>query len=137
MKVNHEILRAPFAITVLFLLTCVGCGDVTLPVVTPQKIDKASDAKQQARLIAGQRCRYYGYKNLGAADSGAVQVYCEKGMYTLELSQSHLFEARFFSFKEDEQVVFRYSDKVLMKPQYVGETKPQDANPAYYLEPIR
>ena len=105
--------------------------------VTPQKIDKASDARAQARLIAGQRCRYYGNKNSGGADSGAVQFYCEKGMYTLELNQSHLFEARFFLFKEDEQVMFRYSEKVLMKPQYVGEAKPQDANPAYYLEPIR
>jgi hypothetical protein len=119
------------------LLACIGCEDVNLPAVTPQKIDNSVDAKELARDIAGQRCKYYGYKNLGIDDYGAQQFYCDRGMYTLELGQSHLFEQQFFSFKDDDEVRFRYSDKVLMKPQYVGEAKPQDANPAYYLEPIR
>jgi hypothetical protein len=119
------------------LLACIGCGDVKLPAVTPQKIDNSVEAQELARQIAGQRCKYYGYKNLGIADYGAQQFYCDRGMYTLELGQTHLFEQQFYSFKADEEVRFRYSDKVLMKPQYVGEAKPQDANPAYYLEPIR
>ena len=126
----------PFGITVLVLLTC-GCGNVKLPAVTTQRIDNAVDAKELARQIAGQRCKYYGYKDLGIADYGAQQFYCHRGMYTLELGQTHLFDHRFHLFKADDEVRFRYSDKVLMKPQYVGEAKPQDANPAYYLEPIR
>lgn len=125
-----------FALTVL-LIGGVACGEPALPAVTPKTIVNAAHAKEEARSIAGQRCRYYGYKDLGGVDYGAVQFYCEKGMYTLELSQSHLFEARFFSFKEDEQVVFRYSDKLLMKPVYIGNAKPQDSNPAYYLEPLQ
>ena len=125
------------SLVLTLLLACIGCGDVTLPAVTPQKIDNAADAKQQARLIAGQKCRYYDYKNLGGADWGAQRFECERGMYTLELGQSHLFEDKFFSFKRDEPAVFRYSERVLMKPIYVGNAKPQDTNPAYYLEPTR
>jgi hypothetical protein len=131
--VSSAIYRVGFTL----LLASVGCGDVTLPAITPQKIDKASDAKEQARLIAGQKCRYHGYKDLGIDDYGAQQFDCDRGMYTLELGQSHLFDQQFYSFKTDDEVRFRFSDKLLMKPQYVGEAKPQDANPAYYLEPIR
>lgn len=128
--------RALIAMLGTMLLAFIGCGDVYLPPVTPPMIENAADAKQRAREIAGQKCRYYGYKDLGVADYGAQQFYCERGMYTLELGQSHLFEEQFYSFKSDDEVRFRYSDKLLMKQQYIGEARPQDANPAYYLEPI-
>ena len=114
-----------------------SCGEPVLPPVTPKTIVNAAHAKEQARLIAGQHCRYSGAKDLGIDDYGALRFDCEKGIYTLELGQSHLFETKYFSLKEDEQVVFRYSDKILMKPQYIGNAKPQDGNPAYYLEPMQ
>lgn len=88
------------------------------------------------RVRSLQKCRYYDYKDLGAVDYGAQRFQCDHGMYTLEVGQSHLFEWPFYSLKADEEVTFRYSDKLLMRPEYVGEAMPQDANPAYYLEPM-
>ena len=125
--------RALIAMLGALLLPFIGCGDLYLTPIKPPKIQNAADAKQRAREIAGQKCRYYGSKDLGGADYGAQQFYCERGMYTLELGQSHLFEKQFYSFKADDEVRFRYSDKLLMKPQYIGEARPQDANPAFYL----
>ena len=123
--------------SVTLLLACIGCGDASLPPVQPARIDNAADAKRVARQIAGQQCRFYAYKSLGIEDYGAKQFDCERGRYTLELGQTHLFDQRFFGFAVNDPVTFRYSEKLLMKPHYVEEGKPQDANPAYYLEPIR
>jgi hypothetical protein len=123
--------------SVTLLLACIGCGDASLPPVHPAKIANAADAKWLARQIAAQKCRFYAYKSLGIEDYGAQQFDCDRGRYTLELGQTHLFDRKFFAFAVDDPVTFRYSEKLLMKPQYVGEGKPQDANPAYYLEPIR
>ena len=67
--------RAVIAMLGALLLAFIGCGDVYLPPVTPPKIDNATDAKQRAREIAGQKCRYYGSKHLGGADYGAQQFY--------------------------------------------------------------
>ena len=114
---------------------CTACSEPVLPPVRPAMIENAADAKEQARIIAGQKCLYEGYKDLGIDDYGAQRFKCERGMYTLELGQSHLFDRQYSSFETGEPVVFRYSETLLMKPQYVGHAKLQDANPAYYLEP--
>ena len=123
---------------IFLVLVCTGCGNnQALPPVPPAKIDNAVEAKQQARTIASQKCQYIGYKDLGIDDYGAQKFECDHGQYILELGQSHIFEREFFDWKVGDEAKFRYSDKLLMKPVYVGNARPQETNPAYYLEPVR
>lgn len=124
----------------LLAFACIGCGNETLPIppfsTNPRIASTVELAKQTARNIASKKCIYAGYMNLGIDDYGALRFQCDNEPFTLELGQSHIFDHEFFGREVGDEVTFRYSEELLMKPIYREEDKPQATNPAYYLEPL-
>ena len=124
-----------YLLTSLVLLSSLGCGDVELPKPASNIATTVDEAKKIARNIASQKCQYVGFENLGILDYGAKRFDCDHGQYTLEFGQTHIFEQEFV-WEVGDEVKFRYSDEYLMKPVFIGRARPQETNPAYYLEPI-
>jgi hypothetical protein len=118
------------------IVACTACTEPVLPPVRRSMIDRAANAREQARTIAGQKCRYDGHQVFRVTGWDAQRFHCERGSFVLELDRFHLFEEKFFSLKPDDAVVFRYSETILLKPQYLEYPQPHDKHPAYYLEPI-
>jgi hypothetical protein len=119
--------------TIISLVFLWGCeSDLPrLPIRNPTTVE---EARQMAAEIAGQDCEFTGVTSPGA-DVAIYTIECNRSVYTLEVTQAHLYES---DWRTKGAVWFEYRSELQLKPVYAdnrGVIERVSINSAYYLKP--